>query len=263
MNLPKLKISWFHILQSMRCTNMSEHSFEDRQSLIEFLKTNKKYETEEDIAKHLAVVNTKQKVIGVPMAVARKVAKEILKGDYKKFLEEAKQQNSKDEYYEETLIQGLVIAGIKDIDEMIQNLEWWCEKIDSWAHVDSVCSTMKSLKKCNNKDKYFDYFYEMCFSDKEFVARLGIITLMCNFLEEKYIDQILNMCEKVTNDAFYVQMGLAWLLSVSFVKFREKTFELIKRKVLSKFVQNKTISKCHDSFRVTAEDKAELKKHRK
>ena len=226
------------------------------------LLSNKKYENELDKERHARIINTKREIIGVSMANIRKIAKTISKENCQEFLEFSKNRNFLEEYYEEILIEGLVIANLKDFENMTNNLSWWLKKIDSWAFVDSVCSTMKVLKNYQD-EKYFDYFYNLCYSNQEFVARFGIISIMCNYLNEKYIDRIIYMCKNVANDAFYVQMGIAWLVSVCFVKFREKTFELIKSKTLSKFVQNKSISKCHDSYRIKREDKELLKKFRK
>ena len=50
-------------------------------------------------------------------------------------------------------------------------------------------------------------------------------------------------------------MAIAWLLSVCFIKYRANTLELLKSKKLSPFVQNKTISKIRESYRVSDEDK--------
>ena len=70
------------------------------------------------------------------------------------------------------------------------------------------------------------------------------------------------MCEEVKSTAYYVNMALAWLISFAFMKFKEKTYELLNKKALSKFVQNKAICKCRDSFRVDKTDKENLIKFR-
>ena len=81
---------------------------------------------------------------------------------------------------------------------------------------------------------------------------------MTCYLEDDYIDQILDMCGQVKNDAYYVKMALAWLLSFAFMKFKEKTYILFEKRTLSKFVQNKAICKCRDSFQVEKQDKENL-----
>lgn len=230
----------------------------DYQNFILFLKSVSKNETIENHKRHIAILNTKQEVIAIAMSKIRDIAKKIFKNGYQKFLEIGLAKSDKDEFYEETLIQGLVIASLKDLNEQKTYFEKWVIKIDNWSTCDSTVSTMKTLKNSENKEDYFDYYLSLCYSDKEFVSRFGIIVLMTCFLEEKYIDKILLMCEQVKNSAYYVQMAIAWLLSFAFMKFKEKTYNLFQKKTLAKFVQNKAICKCRDSFQVEKQDKENL-----
>lgn len=228
---------------------------QDYANFVKYLKSISKCETIEDKNRHVAILNTKQDVIGITMANIRKTAKQIFKNGYQDFLDVCLSGDYKKELYEETLIQGLVIAEIKDLEKQKELLSGWVNKIDNWSTCDSVVSTMKPLKKSINKNKYFEFFLKLCFSEKEFVSRFGIIVLMVNYLEEEYIDQILDMCKNVNSEYYYVKMGVAWLVSFAFIKFKDKTKTLLASKVLDKFTQNKSISKCRDSYQISQEDK--------
>ena len=57
-------------------------------------------------------------------------------------------------------------------------------------------------------------------------------------------------------------MAISWLLSVAIIDYKDKVIELLKEKCLSKFVQNKTISKIQDSYRVDKEVKKFVKQYR-
>ena len=61
---------------------------------------------------------------------------------------------------------------------------------------------------------------------------------------------------------YYVNMAVAWLVAECFTKHRNKTLPLFVGGDLNKFVNNKAISKCHDSYRVTDADKEMLKVYR-
>ena len=224
---------------------------------VDYLKSLAKEESIEDRERHKRIINSKKEILALSMADVRKVAKNIAKFDINNFLKFAK-----DDSYEEILIQGLIVTYIKDIGLQIKLLDELKCKFDCWAHIDSVVSSMKIFAKSDKKDEYFDYFYNLCFSEKEFISRFGIVTLMTYYLEEKYIDKIYNMCKSVTNRAYYVQMGIAWLISYGFLKFKEKTYKLLDEKVLDKFTQNKSICKCRDIFRVSKEDKEKLINYR-
>ena len=85
----------------------------------------------------------KERIIGVRTPALGKLAKEIAKGDWRNFL-----SNSKEEYYEEILINGLVIAYAKcDVEERLNYIESFVPKIDNWAICDSFCNTLKFVNK--------------------------------------------------------------------------------------------------------------------
>ena len=152
----------------------------------------------------------------------RDTAKLISKNGFENFL-----KVSSGESYEEVMIQGSVISSIKDFDKQINILDKWIRKIDCWSLCDSVVTSMKWLKKEEYQTKFFNYFYNLCFENEEFVSRFGIVTLMAYFINEKFIDKIYEMCENVKNEKYYIQMAIAWLVSVGYVYFPEKTYALL------------------------------------
>ena len=82
------------------------------------------------------------------------------------------------------------------------------------------------------------------------------------FRSGKPIDKIFVLLQQITNHAYYVDMAVAWLISYAIVKFPEKTIDLLAQKKLTKFVQNKAICKCRDSFRVDKHVKEMLIEYR-
>lgn len=226
---------------------------ETYEKFLEDLKGKAKQEDAEHYARHKAIINTKQYVYALKMCDIRNIAKQVLKGDYDTFLKVATNNS-----YEETLIQGIVIVQIKDIQKQVCYLKNWIKNIDNWSTCDSVISTMKILGKSKNKVDFFDWFYDLCFNESEFIARFGIVTIMCYYLEKEYLSRVLEICRGVKSDAYYVKMAVAWLISYLFVKFKDETYNLFAEKCLDKFTQNKAISKCRDSFRVSKEDKENL-----
>lgn len=230
----------------------------DYNGFLSKLKSLSKNETVEDLARHKAILNTKQEVIGISMAHIRTLAKDISKTNRESFLKLAESKLPEYSFYEETLIEGLVIANIKDLDYQVSKLKIWVEKIDNWATCDSVVTTMKLLKKSKNKDKYIDEFIFMAKSPKEFVSRFGVIVLMIDYLDEDHIDRIYGLIKEIKNDAYYVKMAIAWFISYGYLINKEKTIKLLNEKVLDKFIQNKAISKCRDSYRISQEDKDNL-----
>ena len=130
------------------------------------------------------------------------------------------------------------------------------KELDSWCLVDTFCNSLKFIK--SNKEKYWDFIKRLIDSDNEFIIRTGYVMILNYYLEDKYIDEVINFCLK-SSDFYYVNMAIAWLISEIFIKYPERIEELLKTKKLCEFVQNKAIDKINDSYRVLKEIKVRLR----
>ena len=104
---------------------------------------------------------------------------------------------------------------------------------------------------------------KLSLNKKEFISRVGLVTILNHFVKEEYLKEIFDTLNKIESDKFYINMAEAWLVCEMYVKHPKETFEFIKNNNLNKFTQNKAISKIHDSYRVTKEEKEALNKFRK
>lgn len=226
---------------------------------LKYLHSLSKHESELDMRRHKAILNTNQQVIGISMKNIRDISKQISKNCQNEFLNFVKSKKPENSFYEETLIEGLVIADIKDLDRQINLIKIWTNKIDNWATCDSVVCSLKLLKKSKNKDNYFYLFLDLAKNASEFISRFAIVVLMSIYLDKYHIDEIYKLIIKIKNDAYYTKMAISWLIASGLLVDEEKTKNLLKNKILDKFIQNKAISKCRDSFQVSDKLKRELK----
>ena len=203
------------------------------------------------------VLNSKYEMIGIRVPIMKDIAKKIAKTtNIEEFLEFAQ-----DRFYEEVMIQGLVISQIKDEKLFYKYFKKHINKIDNWALCDNFCSAIKIVEKY--EDKYFKEAVDMSLSDKEFISRVGLIIILSHFVSEKKLDTIFEVLNKIKSDLFYINMAEAWLVCELYINFPKETKNFIKKNNLNKFTQNKAISKIHDSYRVSKEEKEILKKYRK
>lgn len=194
---------------------------------------------------------------GVRLPQLRSIAKEIIQGDWQQFLQEA----SGSQIYEITMLRGLVIASAPCDDlRRLQLLADFVPAIKNWAVCDSVAGSFKSAKK--HLPETFTFLQPYLQSREEFPLRFGVVMLMDYYITEAYIDQVLDILQGIRHDAYYVNMAIAWALSVCFVNFREKTLAVFAAGSLSPWVQNKATQKCRESRRVTPKDKALLLQYR-
>lgn len=196
-----------------------------------------------------------KEMIGVNIPTLRVIAKETSLSDLNSFLTFYQGQ-----YFEETLVLGLSLGYLKDKALLEKYLILYSGEITDWSLCDTPAMNMKLIKK--NNEYFFPYIKELLESDKEFKVRFGLVLLLAHYVNDNYIDYILNVCISRKSDKYYINMALAWLLCECYIKYKDKTDKYINSKYLDKFVLNKTISKICDSFRAHIKDKEELKKRR-
>lgn len=187
-------------------------------------------------------------VIGVRSPVMKKMAKDISKGNYREFLELLGS-----DYYEEITLYGLIVCNIKDLEESVKYLDIYKNKIDNWGSCDSFCSGYKIVKK--NKDYFWNYINDNIDSDNLWIRRMCFVFMISSYIEDKYLDDIFKLCDKYNASDYYVQMAIAWLISICYIKYPSVTLEYIKNNRLDNFTHNKAIQKIRESYRVSSEDK--------
>ena len=183
------------------------------------------------------------KIIGVRIPDVKKIAKEAYRNN----------AENKCEYYEEIMVYGLTLSYKKcSAGEHMSDLEKFVPYIDNWGICDTCCASFKFTKKY--KDELYDFILSYI-GKGEFETRFAIVMLMDYYLCDEYIDSVLDIIKSHKSDYYYVNMALAWCVQTAFVKYRDKTLELIKSKKLTADVQNKAIQKIRDSLRVSDSDK--------
>ena len=195
-------------------------------------------------------------LIGIRTPMLKEIAKKISKGDYKTFI-----KLNKHEIYEEIIIHGLIIGYLSDFNESLSLLDNFIPYVDNWAINDIVCANMKIFKKY--QEIGFNKILNYIDSNNPFQIRIGIVLLLDFYINDKYIDKIFDIVDNIKNDNYYVRMANAWLLSICYIKYKEKTYNYLLNNDLDKFTFNKAISKICDSKRVDVKDKEKLKKIRK
>ena len=197
-----------------------------------------------------------QNMLGCRIPALRSLAKEICKTDFRKYLD-----NASDDYFEETMLQGFVIGYAKmDIEERLCFAKKFIPKIKDWSVNDGFCSTFKAAAQ--NRERVWEFLLPYAQSGKEFEIRVAAVMYMDYFLTEEYIDRVLKMLFFMKQDDYYAMMGIAWALATAYAKFPKET-EAALNWDWPRNTLNKAIQKMCESYRVSNEDKIELRKRKK
>jgi 3-methyladenine DNA glycosylase AlkD len=225
-------------------------------------------------------------MLGVRLPKMREIAKCKAKENpisYLNEIEDALCQNKESVYYEEIMVYGLAIGYAKFTDE---ERKYWLDKfrhhIDNWGVCDSCCTTYKWMRK--NPVYWWEYLVSCIEEGGEYSVRFAVVCMLDHFVDDEYVAQILEWCNRICKDdtlefatsdvhlsdqdtknaspmeqPYYVQMAVAWAVSVCYAKYPKITHEFLKTDQMDTFTHNKSIQKICESFRVTKEQKADIR----
>lgn len=202
---------------------------------------------------------TSDNLIGIRTNELKKIAKEISNNNYQEFI-----KLNDSNLYEPIMIEGFIYSYLKiPFDELTNYLNEYLKKINNWAHVDLLVSSLKIFNK--NQEQGFKYAKKLIHLKNNWIKRCGIIIMLNYYLHDIYIDKTLEIVSKIKTDDYYVKMAIAWLMSTSYIKYKEKTLIYLVN-IEDKFIYNKTLSKIIDSKRLSNDEKkfiSSLKKSNK
>ncbi len=202
-------------------------------------------------SKLMPTVN-KDKIIGVRIPNLRKLAKEIHKSDLKvDFLNSLPHK-----YYEEDNLHAFLIEQIKDFDECIYALDSFLLYVDNWA----TCDMMTPEILGEYPDKLYLKIQEWIKSPHTYIVRFGVVTLMKFFMNEHLDKKHLKMLLTVKSDEYYINMAIAWYIATALASNWNMVIPYIEEQKFDKWVHNKSIQKAIESYRITPEQKAYLKR---
>ena len=190
-------------------------------------------------------------VLGVRTPIMKSIAKK-----YKSSVDEI--MSFPDEYYETTFIKLSAVA-LLPYEKFVGYIDKCVPLIDNWATCD--CFTPKCIEK--HKDEFLPYIFNYLSEDKEFYQRFALTTLLHYYVEEKYLQTLLEAIKKADTKYYYVHMAAAWLIAEILVKHYDKAVKFLTAQTslefLDKKTHNKAIQKAVESYRLSQEQKTYLK----
>lgn len=199
-------------------------------------------------------------ILGIRVPVLREYAKKLIK----KYSFEELINNIDDEYYEEIMLQGMLIGlnSKENFNVIKKYIEDYIPKIDNWAICDTFCAGLKIVNQ--NKENMWGFIKQYLDSDQEFYLRFAIVIILDYYIEEKYLEEIFRIFNNIQSEYYYVKMAIAWAISICLIKYYDKTINYLKNNSkIDKWTYNKSLQKAIEAYRITKDQKELLKNMKK
>lgn len=196
-------------------------------------------------------------ILGIRVPILREYAKKLTK----EYTLDNLLTQIDDEYYEEVMLQGMVIGlqTKEDWNTIKKAIKWFIPKINNWAVCDTFCAGLKITKKF--KSEMWNLIQELLKSSKEFDLRFAVVMILDYYIEEEYLKRDFEIFNQIANKEYYVKMAIAWAISICLIKFYDKTIQYLTENVmLDDWTFNKAIQKAIESYRITDKQKEQLRK---
>lgn len=198
---------------------------------------------------HGGLTKTAYERVGVRVPVLRAIAKNIARsGEWRQFLSVRPVR-----LYEHAMLVGIVSAIAKEpYEDKMARLEEFASLVDDWAVCDVTCSSLR----CRD-GRLFGDMARFAASSDAWLARMGIVVLLCNFADGEHTDALREVIDGVRAQGYYVDMAVGWLIATAESRTEGAGLELMRTAHISPEVKKIAAAKMRDSFRVSAESKRE------
>lgn len=196
-----------------------------------------------------------ERVIGVRTPLLRRLAKELAgTEEAKTFLQELPHT-----YYEENNLHAFLVEQIKGYDTCIAAIDAFLPYVDNWSTCDGW--SPKVLKQ--HPEELLCKIREWMNSDHPYTVRFGIGMLQRYFLDDRFSPEYLRWVANIDREEYYVKMMVAWYFATALAKQYETAIIYIREYRLPAWTHNKAIQKAVESYRVSAEHKAQLREYKR
>ena len=193
----------------------------------------------------------KERMIGVRTPELKKLAKELFgKETANKFIETLPHH-----YFDENQLHAFLISLIKDYQTCLKEVERFLPYIDNWG----ICDQLSPKVFAKHKDELIVNIKRWINSKHVYTVRFAIGMLLGLYLDESFKEEYLELVSNVKSEEYYINMMIAWYFATALAKKWDSAIRYIESKKLSPWVQNKTIQKAVESYRITDDQKAYLK----
>ena len=191
-------------------------------------------------------------ILGVRLPALRKLAGEI------------RSQGQRDAFQavlphatlEENLLHAILLSDERDYGTCLAGVESFLPYVDNW----SVCDALRPRSFAAQPEDVLEHVRIWIRSDRPYTVRFGVGVLMRDYLDRTFDPAQLALAAGIRSEDYYVQMGQAWYFATALAKQWDSTVPYLQPGCLSEPVRKKAVRKAQESFRISPEQKAYLRR---
>ncbi len=190
-------------------------------------------------------------MIGVRTPALRALAKELIAreeiGDFLTALPHR--------YFDENQLHAFLISLVKDYSYTISLVQQFLPHVDNWA----TCDQMSPKAFRAHRAELLGEIEGWLASDHPYTVRFGVGMLMQHYLDQDFDPRYPALVAALRSEEYYINMMRAWYFATALAKQYSAVLPYLASGQLDVWTHNKTIQKAVESYRLTAEQKAELR----
>ena len=193
----------------------------------------------------------KERMIGVRTPELKRLAKELYGSETaNNFIETLPHY-----YFDENQLHAFLISLIKDYQTCLNEVDRFLPYVDNWG----TCDQLSPKVFAKHKGELITQVKKWLKSKHAYTVRFAIGVLMQHYLDESFKEEYMKLVAAIKSEEYYINMMAAWYFATALAKQWNTTIKYLEEQKLSPWVQNKTIQKAVESYRITDEQKAYLK----
>ena len=192
-----------------------------------------------------------EKIIGVRTPILRGIAREMRNtpaaGRFLRSLPHC--------YFEENQLHAFLLSDFTSYEQCIAEVSSFLPYVDNWA----TCDQMSPKVFGKHRKELLDPIRSWLASDHTYTVRFAIGMLMQHYLDRDFDLVYPEMVASVHSGEYYIRMMVAWYFATALAKQYDAVLPYLTERKLDPWTHNKTIQKSIESFRISPEQKSEVK----
>lgn len=193
-------------------------------------------------------------MLGVRLPLLRKLAKALDEESVTALLAEEKEI-----YFEETMLKGMLIASRRmPLEKRLELTAWFLPRIVNWSLCDSFCVSFHP--KQEEREPLWQFFSPYAAAQEEFFVRFAVVMAMDHYLGKEDLPCTLGLLKAANTGAgYYARMGVAWAVSMAYVRYPAETLPLLQNRELDEETTTLAVKKICESRKTDQTQKNFLK----